>query len=100
MDSLYIHRSHFGTQLFKCFAVCRRDIFSLLRSDLTDLYKGRSEILKDINCDLRRNAVIVIVFPQNRDDFLKPSVGIRLGFFCIPALLHQGADKTGHFSTS
>lgn len=58
-------------------------------SDLADLDEGRPQILQNADDDLRRNAVIIILFPHNTKDLLEPSAGIRLGVLRVLTLFHQ-----------
>ena len=40
------------------------------------------------------NAVIVVILPDDVDDFLEPAAGIRTSLLRIPALLDKGADES------
>ena len=46
--------------------------------------------------DVRRDAFVIILFLNDAEDLLEPSVGIRLGLLGVLALLDQRGDKIGH----
>ena len=87
IDGFEIHGRHFGTQFRQGVAVFGRQISCLLGCNLSDLHKGGAQILQPANDNLRRDAVIIIVFPQDGYDLFQPAVGFRLGLFCIFSLL-------------
>ena len=94
MDSLHVHGRYLRTKLHERFTVFMRNIVGLLRSNLADFDKGRSQILKDARHDLGRNAVVIIVLFQDTEDLPEPSVGIRLSLLGFPALLDQSSYES------
>lgn len=85
INRLDVHGRNLRTQLHKRVAVVRGYVFTLLGSDLSDLDKGRAQVLQDIRDDFRRDAVIIIVLFQDGKDLLESSAGIRSGLFWRPS---------------
>ena len=71
-----------------------RHILRLLGCNLAQFHVGGPQFLLDTDDDFRRDAVVVVLFPDNGNDFLEPAVSVRLGLFCVLALLDEGRNES------